>query len=101
MNKVILQLWEESNQNDGVFSNGCSIHINEDERIKFVSNIYSNRESSDIPNEYDSVVGEGIEVFVIDSIYNLVDASKSIKISEVELQNLIKFEDLIYNSFVI
>ena len=37
MNKVILQLWEESNQNDGVFSNGCSIHINEDERIKFVS----------------------------------------------------------------
>ena len=101
MNKVILQLWEESNQNDGVFSNGCSIHINEDERIKFVSNIYSNRESSDIPNEYDSVVGEGIEVFVTDSIYNLVDASKSIKISEVELQNLIKFEDLIYNSFVI
>lgn len=101
MNKVILQLWEESNQNDGVFSNGCSIHINEDERIKFVSNIYSNRESSDIPNEYDSVVGEGIEVFVTDSIYNLVDVSKSIKISEVELQNLIKFEDLIYNSFVI
>jgi hypothetical protein len=101
MNKVILQLWEESNQNDGVFSNGCSIHINEDERIKFVSNIYSNRESSYIPNEYDSVVGEGIEVFVTDSIYNLVDVSKSIKISEVELQNLIKFEDLIYNSFVI
>lgn len=101
MNKVILQLWEESNQNDGVFSNGCSIHINEDERIKFVSNIYSNRESSDIPNEYDSVVGEGIEVFVTDSIYSLVDVSKSIKISEVELQNLIKFEDLIYNSFVI
>ena len=101
MNKVILQLWEESNQNDGVFSNGCSIHLNEDERLKFISNIYSNREPSDIPNEYDSVVGEGIEVFVTDSIYNLVDASKSIKISEVELQNLIKFEDLIYNSFVI
>lgn len=101
MNKVILQLWEESNQNDGVFSNGCSIHLNEDERLKFISNIYSNREPSDIPNEYDSVVGEGIEVFVTDSIYNLVDVSKSIKISEVELQNLIKFEDLIYNSFVI
>ena len=101
MNKVILQLLEESNQNDGVFSNGCSIHLNEDERLKFISNIYSNREPSDIPNEYDSVVGEGIEVFVTDSIYNLVDASKSIKISEVELQNLIKFEDLIYNSFVI
>ena len=101
MNKVILQLWEESNQNDGVFSNGCSIHLNEDERLKFISNIYSNREPSDIPNEYDSVVGEGIEVFVTDGIYNLVDVSKSIKISEVELQNLIKFEDLIYNSFVI
>ena len=41
MNKVILQLWEESNQNDGVFSNGCSIHLNEDERLKFISNIYS------------------------------------------------------------
>jgi len=101
MNKVILQLWEESNQNDGLFSNGCSIHLNEDERIKFVSNIYSNRESGDIPNEYDSIVGEGIEVFVTDSIYNLLSTSNSVKISEVEFQNLIKFEDIIYNTEMI
>jgi len=101
MNKVILQLWEESNQEDGVFSNGCSIHLNEDERLKFISNIYSNRESSEVPNEYDSTVGDGIEVFITDSIYNLLDVSKSVKISEVELQNLIKFEDLIYNSLTI
>lgn len=101
MNKVILQLWEESNQNDGLFSNGCSIHLNEDERIKFVSNIYSNREYSDVPNEYDSVVGEGIEVFITDSIYNLLSTSNSVKISEVEFQNLIKFEDIIYNTEMI
>jgi hypothetical protein len=98
MNKVILQLWEESNQNDGVFSNGCSIHFNEQERLKFISDIYHNRESSVIPDEYDSVVGEGIEVFITDSIYNLLSTSKSVKISEVEFQNLIKFEDIIYNT---
>jgi hypothetical protein len=97
MNSVILQLWEESNQNDGVFSNGCSIHLTEGDRLKFISDIYSNRDNSDIPNEYDSIVGNGIEVFVTDSIYNLVNDSKSVKISEVEFQNLIKFEDIIYN----
>jgi len=101
MNKIILQLWEESNQEDGLFSNGCSIHLNEKERLKFISNIYSNRESSDIPNKYDSIVGGGIEVFLTDGIYNLLSTSKSVKISEVEFQNLIKFEDIIYNTLTI
>jgi hypothetical protein len=32
MNKVILQLWEESNTKEGFLSDGCSLHLNVKER---------------------------------------------------------------------
>ena len=36
MNKVILQLWEESNVNEGILSDGCSLHLNLSERDIYV-----------------------------------------------------------------
>ena len=97
MNRVILQIWEESDKSNGIFSDGCSIHIDEIERNTYVSNIYKNRESSEIPQKYERVVGGEIEVFVSDSIYEIILRDKSIRLSEVEFNNLLKFEDLIYN----
>lgn len=97
MNRVILQLWEESNRESGVFTDGCSIHIDESERNSFISRVYIDRNDKKVPEQYDRVVGGEIEVFVSDSVYQLVLDKKSIKLSEVEFNNLIRFEEIIYN----
>ncbi len=97
MNRVILQIWEESDKNDGIFNDGCSVHIDEVERNTYISNVYKNRESSNIPQKYERVVGGEIEIFASDSLYDIILREKSIRLSEVEFNNLLKFEDLIYN----
>ena len=57
MNKVILQLWEESNTKEGFLSDGCSLHLSVKERDIYVSSIYNSRDNSIIPNEYDRLSG--------------------------------------------
>jgi len=101
MNKVILQLWEESNTKEGFLSDGCSLHLNVKERDIYVSSIYNSRDNSVIPNEYDRIVGEWIEVFVEDKLFNMISEEKSIKINESALQNLLKFEEIIFNTATI
>ena len=96
MNKVILQLWQESNIDEGSLSDGCSLHISVEERNFYVSNIYRGR-NSDVPDKYDRIVGDYIEVFVSDEIYNKLKTEMSMKIPESAFQNLLKFEELIYN----
>jgi hypothetical protein len=96
MNKVTLQLWEESNINNEFLSDGCSLHIDNNERNKYVDSIYRNRKS-DLPNSYDRTVGESIDVFVNDTIYDMIIKDGSIKLSENSFQNLIKFEEIIFN----
>ena len=100
MNKVTLQLWEESNINNEFLSDGCSLHIDSNERNKYVDSIYSNR-TSDLPSSYDRIVGDSIDVFVNDTIYDMILKDGSIKLSENSFQNLIKFEDIIFNKAVI
>lgn len=96
MNKVFLQLWEESNIKDGFLSDGCSLHVNSEQRDLYVSSIYADRDIS-VPEKYDRVVGECIEVFVTDKLYQMVENDKSVKLSESSFQNLLKFEEIIYN----
>lgn len=97
MNKIILQLWEESERGWGIRPDGCSIHIDSKERKKFLSKIYKKREIElNVPDEYDRIVGEEIEAFVNDNIYEKVKNKKSIKLSEIELNNLIKLEEIIF-----
>jgi len=96
MNKVILQLWEESNVNEGILSDGCSLHLNLSERDIYVKSVYQNR-SADIPEKYDRIVGDSVEVFVSDNIYDILLRDKNMKLPESAFQNLLKFEDIIYN----
>ena len=98
MNKVILQLWEESNTKEEFLNDGCSLHLNVKERDIYVSSIYNNRHNSTIPNQYDRVVGQCIEVFVEDKIFNMIIEEKSVKINEAAFQNLLKFEEIIFNT---
>lgn len=96
MNKVILQIWEESERGFGVRPDGCSIHINFEERNSYIKSIYDNRDS-EVPAEYDRIVGDGIEVFIEDSLFEIVKRDKSIRITEYQMNNLISMEDLIVN----
>ena len=99
MNKIILQLWEESERGWGTRPDGCSIHTDIDERKKFLNKIYQKRENDiQVPDEYDRIVGEEIEAFVDDSIYQKVIENKTIRLSEIELNNLITFEQIIFKS---
>ena len=97
MNKVFLQLWEESNKKEGFLSDGCSIHLDLEERNRYISNIYSKRDNTLVPDEYDRTVGDESIVYVTDTIFEMIKKDKSVKISETAFQNLIKFEDIIIN----
>jgi hypothetical protein len=101
MNKVILQLWEESNTKDGFLSDGCSLHIDLKERDKYVASVYKGRDNSSIPNEYDRIVGDWVEVFVDDKLYNMILTDMSVKLPENSFQNLLKFEEIIFNKDII
>ena len=79
----------------GVRPGGCSIHSSLEEHTSFINDIYTSR-TDEIPNEYDRIVGNPIVCFVSDEIFEKVLKS-SIRISENEKNNLIKFEDLIFN----
>ena len=99
MNRIILQLWEESERGWGIRPDGCSIHMDSKERKDFLDKIYQERENdTHIPDEYDRIVGGEVEAFVDDVIYEKIKEKKSIKLSEIELNNLVEFEQIIFKS---
>lgn len=95
MNKVLLQFWEESERKNGVKPDGASLHIDMESYKKYLGNIYGNRVIQDIPDEYDRIVGTSIETIVSDDIYNLVLSEKNIRLSQYQLNNLIKLKNII------
>jgi hypothetical protein len=94
MNKVYLQIWEESERGWGIRPDGCSLHLSIKDRDNYIKSIYSER-SGDAPEIYDRIVGEPIEACVSDSIYNLVDKDKSVRLMEYEMNNLSNLEEII------
>lgn len=97
MNKVYLQIWEESISNEGTRPDGCSLHIDLESNQKYLKSIYEFRENLKIPNDYDSAVGEPVEVLVNDNVYNLIKIDKTIRLLQNEFNNLIQLKDIIPN----
>jgi hypothetical protein len=94
MNKVILQLWEESERGFGTRPDGCSIHIDSDNRNNYIKSIYDSRKD-EVPNIYDKIIGSELEAFIDDELFKKLNEEKSLRLIEPELNNLIKFEELI------
>ena len=94
MNKVNLQLWEESERGWGVRPDGCSLHIDLVERDKYVKSIYDER-GDEVPYEYDRIVGGVISVFIDDDLFKSIKEKKSIRIPQSSLNNLISLNELI------
>lgn len=99
MNKCILQIWEESERGWGTRPDGCTLHINDDTKNKYINGIYNSRKISTlVPDEYDRPIGKSIECFISDGLYEKIDQIGSIRLFEYEKNNLIKLEEIIIKS---
>jgi len=94
MNKVILQRWEESERNWGTRPDGCSLHLDNINRDNYINDIYKDRKD-DVPETYDRIVGTPIDVFIDDSLFEILKVEKSLRLQENELNNLVNLEELI------
>ena len=94
MNKVYLQLWEQSNRFSDNLSDGCTLHLNENEHQSFILNIRNHRDSL-IPDIYDRPIGQAIEVFISDTLFTRLQQENNLKIQQNELNNLLSFEEII------
>jgi hypothetical protein len=95
MNKVYLQIWEESISNEGTRPDGCSLHIDLESSKSYLRSIYEFRENMKIPDEYDSAVGEPIQVLVNNNVFELIKIEKTIRLLQNEFNNLIQLKDIL------
>jgi hypothetical protein len=98
MNKVILQIWEESERGWGTRPDGFSMHIDQKERDRYIQAIYDGRKSdTTIPNEYERIVGAGVDAFIEDSLFLLVQKDRSIRLTQYQMNNLMGMEEITIN----
>jgi hypothetical protein len=94
MRKVYLQYWEESERGWGVRPDGCSLHLTLDEHKKYIKSIYDGREEdTEVPDEYERIVGEPIEVMIDPTLFSIVEGT--LRLFQYEMNNLIKLEELV------
>jgi hypothetical protein len=92
MNKVFLQIWEESSKNE-IQPDGASLHLTTDDLKIFTNLVYKNR-TNDTPDSYVRKVGEFSEALISDGLYNILSEKKSIKLEEYEFNNLVGLNDI-------
>ena len=96
MNKVYLQIWEESERGWGVRPDGCSIHLTLSNRNEYVSEIYGGRRLGNVPDEYERVVGNPLSVFISDEVLKETNIKGYLRLMEHEFRNLISMEEIVY-----
>ena len=94
MNKVILQLWEESDRYLGVNPGGCSLHKDESSLKEYLNSIYSNR-GDDVPDSYERAFSNPVIVDVVENIHNIVQNSGSVRLQQYEMNNLLNLKEII------
>ncbi len=91
---ALLQLWQHSTRDKGSVPDGCSLHINNEDRNVFIENTFKKRNKK-TPKKYIRPVGNYIEVELNENIYKILYEKGSIKIKQNEFRNLIALEDII------
>ena len=94
MKKVYLQHWEESERGWGIRPDGCSLHTTLTERKNYVESIYKDRDANNVPDEYDRVCGEPIEVSIKEELYNSFE-NGTLRLMRHEMNNLIQLKEII------
>jgi hypothetical protein len=95
MNKVILQIWEESSIDNNILPIGGTLHIDIKERNEYVNKMYDGRDMNNIPNNYERISGSEVEVLINDSIFNILLQKKTVRLEEYELNNLVNMNEII------
>jgi hypothetical protein len=89
MKKVYVQIWEESELGQGTKEDGVSLHLTTESAKIFINKVYKNREISNIPNSYERIVGDIIEVKVSNSLYReIVNTKLGLRIPQHSFTNL-------------
>lgn len=96
MNRCFFQRWEESERGWGVRPDGCSLHLTSDSYNIYLNNIYDARQNDIVPNIYDRVVGNLIECFVSDILFNSLKESNDMRLMEHEMSNLVSLQEIIF-----
>lgn len=95
MKKVLLQYWLESGRHWGVRPDGCSLHLTIDDNKKFIDSIYKDRDINDIPDEYERIIGNPIEIWITNEIYDEIVSNKgSLRLPQQSMSNLRKMKEL-------
>jgi len=95
MKKLILQYWEESERGWGIRPDGCSLHLDKDCLNKYVDSAYKDRDPNNVPHEYDRIVGDPIEIWITEEIYNeTVSNGGSLRIPQHSMTNLRKMKEM-------
>jgi hypothetical protein len=100
MNKCIIQFWEESEINNEIKSDGCSLHIDNIERVKFIKEIYNSRDQN-VPESYDRISGKELTCFISDVLFERLLEIVNLRLSEIEKNNLISLEEIIFKNYEI
>jgi hypothetical protein len=95
MRTILMQFWEESEKGWGIRPDGASLHIDKQSHKRYIKEVYNDRDINNIPNEYERIVGEPIEVKVEEEIYNIVSSEKTLRLAQYQLSNLIKLKNII------
>lgn len=93
MNKVLLQIWEESQIVDGCCSDGCSLHLSEQDLINFNSVLHSSRDLL-VSDTFERVIGLPIEVCVTNKIYQILQSQKNVRLQQHEMNNLLSLKEI-------
>lgn len=93
MKNIFIQLWEVYSKTEGIFSDGCSLHIDKNECIKFIEQIKSQR-TQQVPDIYEKELGNFFHVNVSQELFLKLIGEKSIRISQTELSNLLLMDEI-------
>ena len=85
MNRILIQLWKISYPDNSIESDGCSLHLDIESR-----NVYIKQNNT----KSERFVGEPTMIEVNSSIFETVQKNKNIRLSEVELNNLVGLKDI-------
>ena len=71
------------------------MHVDSKERENYIQAVYESRKSdTSIPHEYDRIVGEGVEAFIEDALFELVQKEKSVRLTQYQMNNLMGMEEI-------
>jgi hypothetical protein len=71
------------------------MHADYKERENYIQTVYESRKSdTSIPHEYDRIVGEGVEAFIEDALFELVQKEKSVRLTQYQMNNLMGMEEI-------